>query len=147
MSVDEREVSELTLDECWQVLATQHLGRLALSYGDGVEIFPVNYLAHERTIMLASAPGTKLMALSANHAVAFEIDGHEHATLGDPGSFWSVIVHGEAVRLAADSDIVASGVLELPTWAPGEKLNYVQITPRTVTGRSFLPPKKRANRH
>ena len=63
--------------------------------------------------------------------VAFQIERRA-------GNTWfNVVVKGEAVRLAFDEEIERSGVLELAPAQPGEKFNYVRITPDTITGRTF----------
>ena len=98
----------------------------------GVDIFPVNYLTHRSTVLFRSAPGLKLIDITNNPAVAFEIDGT------DNGKRWGVVVRGTAVRLGSDSEIQETRVNRLPTLSPTEKWNYVRITPRTVTGRRFV---------
>ena len=123
-------ISSLDREECWALLETQNLGRLAIA-ADRVEIFPVNFLVHDGSIYFASAPGSKLMEMAENPNVAFEVDGKA------AGKLWSVVIHGRAVRLARDSDIEASGILQLKGWHPTAKHNYVRITPEEITGRRF----------
>ncbi|GAB3393680.1 pyridoxamine 5'-phosphate oxidase family protein [Humibacter soli] len=123
-------VSVLSEDDCWRLMATQELGRLAIA-ADRIEIFPVNFLVHERAVYFASAPGAKLAELIGRPEVAFEADG-EHE-----GLLWSVVLRGRGVRLAADSDIESSGILTLRGWHPTVKHNYVRIAPGEITGRAF----------
>jgi uncharacterized protein len=118
-------------DECWRLLAESSLGRFAVKVGDGVDVFPVNYLAHERALFFRSAPGSKLIDLTKEPNVAFEVDG-EHAR-----HVWSVVVRGAAHRLGSDQEIHDSGIAALQTWYPSDKYNYVRISPETITGRSF----------
>jgi nitroimidazol reductase NimA-like FMN-containing flavoprotein (pyridoxamine 5'-phosphate oxidase superfamily) len=118
-------------DECWRLLAASSLGRFAVRVGDGVDVFPVNYLVHGNELFFRSAPGSKLVDLTREPGVAFEIDG-QHAR-----HVWSVVVHGTARRLASDQEIDDSGIQMLQTWHPSEKLNYVRISPDSVSGRSF----------
>ncbi len=119
-------------DACWSLLETQSLGRLAVA-AERLEVFPVNFLVHDRAVYFATAPGTKLVELAASPDVAFETDGEAD------GELWSVVVHGHATRLAADRDIEASGVLRLRGWHPTGKHNYVRIDPESITGRRFRP--------
>lgn len=121
----------LDIDECWRLLAEHVLGRFAVRVGDGVDIFPVNYLVHNRAIYFRSAPGSKLIDLTRQSAVAFEIDGELAHRV------WSVVVSGVAQRLDFDSEIQESGIQLLNTWHPGDKFNYVCVRPESVTGRSF----------
>jgi hypothetical protein len=118
-------------DECWRLLAESSLGRFAVKVGDGVDVFPINYLTHDRQLYFRSAPGSKLIDLTREPVVAFEIDG-EHAR-----HVWSVVVHGTAHRLGSDHEIEDSGIQLLATAHPSEKHNYVRIRPATVSGRSF----------
>jgi hypothetical protein len=53
------------------------------------------------------------------------------------GSWFSVVLKGEAVRLDSDEDIERSGVLDLAPAQPGEKFNYVRIIPDVISGRTF----------
>lgn len=124
-------VTELSTDDCWKALKRSDLGRLAVTSRTGPDIFPVNYLVHDGAIYFRSAPGSKLIDLTAHPDIAFEIDGSDGTTL------WSVVVHGQAARLAIDSEIEESGVLELESWSPTDKWNYVRIVPASVTGRRF----------
>jgi nitroimidazol reductase NimA-like FMN-containing flavoprotein (pyridoxamine 5'-phosphate oxidase superfamily)/osmotically-inducible protein OsmY len=122
---------ELAPTECLRLLGTEHVGRLAVQEATGVDIFPVNYLVHDGKVYFRSAPGAKMIRLTQAPDVAFEADGHD----GD--WTWSVVVKGTARRLDDDAEIVATGIDDVPTALPGEKLNYVRITPRQVSGRRF----------
>jgi uncharacterized protein len=118
-------------DECWRLIAESNLGRFAVKVHDGVDVFPLNYLAHDHELFFRSAPGSKLVDLTLEPKVAFEVDG-EHAR-----HVWSVVVHGTARRLGSDREIEDSGIQSLKTWHPSEKYNYVRISPESVSGRSF----------
>src|ERR1700686_4973194 len=77
--------------DCWGLLATESIGRIALFVHGQVEIFPVNYGLDGDAIIFRSNAGRK-MAGVASGEVAFEVD------LIDPESRcgWSVVVHGTA---------------------------------------------------
>jgi osmotically-inducible protein OsmY/nitroimidazol reductase NimA-like FMN-containing flavoprotein (pyridoxamine 5'-phosphate oxidase superfamily) len=124
-------VEELEPAECLRLLADGGVGRLAVQEASGVDIFPVNYLLHDGKIYFRSGPGVKLIRLTRSPDVAFEVDGHD-----DVWS-WSVVVKGAAKRLDDDEEIRRSGIAEHTTAHVGEKLNYVRITPRQVSGRRF----------
>jgi nitroimidazol reductase NimA-like FMN-containing flavoprotein (pyridoxamine 5'-phosphate oxidase superfamily) len=117
--------------ECWRLLEAASLGRLAVRRDAAIDVFPVNFLVHDKGIYFRSAPGSKLIDLTRFPDVAFEIDG-QHAR-----HLWSVVVHGRAARLGSDAEIEASHINTLAGWHPGEKFNYVRIEPETVSGRSF----------
>ena len=125
------EVEVLNETTCWELLASTDLGRLAIATADGPDIFPVNFLVKDQVVFFSSAPGSKLVELTANPLVAFEADGIQDRKR------WSVVLRGLATRLSFDTDITESGVLELGTMTPSDKWNYVRISPTVVTGRRF----------
>lgn len=131
-------VEELDEAECWRLVATGGLGRFAVTAADGMpDIFPMNYLVHDRQIFVRSAPGGKLRSIAARPGVAFEVDG------ATTTHFWSVVVHGRAHRLDADDEITSSGVLDLASLSPTPKNDFVRVSPSTITGRRF----ERGSRH
>lgn len=125
-------IEHLTTTECWRLLESVSLGRLAVEGDNGVpDLFPVNFTVHSGSVFLRSAPGSKLMDIAAHPGVAFEIDGE------DPLSHWSVVIRGSAARLDSDAEIHESGVEKLRSASPTEKHDFVRITPASVTGRRF----------
>jgi uncharacterized protein len=120
---------KLSEAECWTQLRGAGLGRLATGAKGIVDIFPVNYLVHNNAILFRSAPGSKLINLTAAPLVAFEADGF------DGRWHWSVVVHGRATRLDNDEDIAESGVMRLAPWSRSPKYNYVRVVPTDITGR------------
>jgi hypothetical protein len=126
-------IDVLDEDECWDLLASERLGRLGVM-GDRVEIFPVNFLVYEGAVYFASAPSAKLQYIRDRPHVAFEVDG----TYDD--MMWSVVVYGEAVRMDSDPEILGSGIRNLRGWHPATKYNYVRIVPDEISGRRFREP-------
>lgn len=130
-------IEELTDDECWALLEEDGVGRLATAVinratgGVVPDIFPVNFHVFERRILFRTAPGSKLIDLTAQPIVAFQTDGR------DGRAHWSVVAHGIARRMMFDSDILESGVLDLHSAIPTEKWNYVRIEVETITGIRF----------
>ncbi len=124
-------VTELSVDECWRVLADHSLGRLAVTAAGTVDIFPVNYAVDDRMLYFRTAPGTKLLELSINDRVAFEIDGASEREA------WSVVVKGVAERVELQSEIDAADRLPLQPWVPTLKYRWVRIRPVELTGRRF----------
>jgi nitroimidazol reductase NimA-like FMN-containing flavoprotein (pyridoxamine 5'-phosphate oxidase superfamily) len=131
MSTDEP-VARLNEEECWDRLAQQELGRLVTRVGDVIDIFPINYAVDDRTIVFRTAEGSKLVELTVNDEVLFEVDDHTDADA------WSVIVRGSARRIDTLAEREAADGLGLNPWVPTLKYNYVRITPTALTGRAFL---------
>lgn len=121
----------LSDDECWQLLSGESLGRLATGAGGQPEIFPVNFVVQNQTVLFRSAEGTKLITTVINNVVAFEADGHN-----DVGA-WSVIVKGKAHVLEIAADVQEAEEAHLLPWIPTLKLRFVRIIPSEITGRRF----------
>ncbi len=56
------------------LLARQHVGRLAFTYRDRVDIEPIHYVFAGGWIYVRTEPGTKLATVSHNPWVALEVD-------------------------------------------------------------------------
>ncbi|MGB3909752.1 MAG: pyridoxamine 5'-phosphate oxidase family protein [Pseudolysinimonas sp.] len=125
------DVEELDPAACFELLGAGGMGRLGIQEAGGVDIFPVNYVVHDSRVYFRSGPGVKLIRLTQAPDVAFEADGH------DDDWTWSVVVKGDAQRLDDDAEIIASGIQATDTAHPGDKLTYVRIQPRQITGRRF----------
>lgn len=129
---DDREVEELSASECWRLIESGGIGRLAVTHVDGgPDIFPLNYVAHQGKLYVRSGAGRKLRSVRDHPAVALEVDGEEE------GFYWSVVVRGSAALTEVDSEILASGARHLISDDPEHKPHVVRIQPATVTGRRF----------
>ena len=124
-------LGELSEAECWRLLHRSGLGRLATAADSRADIFPVNYLVHGETLLMRTAPGTKLDQMGQAPDVAFEADGH------DAERYWSIVVRGHAKHLSDQARIIQSGVQELVSWVPTDKHEFIQITPTSIVGRSI----------
>lgn len=124
-------IEELSVDEAWELLGTNELGRLAVAVGGNPDIFPVNYYAGEGRILFRTAEGTKLSELVVNESVAFEVDSYQ----ADGG--WSVVAKGTARVLSRGDEITAADELPLKPWVPTLKYNYVEISVNTISARRF----------
>jgi nitroimidazol reductase NimA-like FMN-containing flavoprotein (pyridoxamine 5'-phosphate oxidase superfamily) len=122
-------VIELTEDECWDLLIGTMLGRLAVSVADKPELYPVNFLAHDRRILIRTTQGTKLVSMAINNKVALEADGRSLH------SVWSVVVKGTVHELTTEAQITTAEQLSLRPWTASVKTTYVEITPSQIRGR------------
>ena len=128
------DLEELSEDECWQLLAQHHLGRIAVVVDGQPMIFPVNYGLSHRIVTFRTAHGTKLSQAPGSN-VAFEIDDYAPATRVG----WSVVVQGMAIDATTALDDVswtARGATPHPL-APGVKVHRLAIRPTNITGRRF----------
>lgn len=95
------------------------------------EIFPVNFLADDRTILIRTAEGRKLEMLTENPLVAFEVD---QVALG---LIWSVVVKGIGRRLASEEEIEDARRRPLWSWPIRVTDEFIRIEPIEVSGRRF----------
>lgn len=124
-------VTVLSEDESWRRLGGVALGRLVTSFAGEPEIFPVNYVVQQRTVLFRTSEGTKLFSAVANRTVVFEADDHNIA------EGWSVIVRGRAKVLRTAAEIEEAERAQLVPWTAIRKVHYVRVTPSEITGRHF----------
>jgi nitroimidazol reductase NimA-like FMN-containing flavoprotein (pyridoxamine 5'-phosphate oxidase superfamily) len=117
----------LDASEIWTILARNHVGRIAYTFHDRVNIVPVHYLYRSGWIYGRTSAGDKLVTLEHHHWVAFEVD-----EVQGPYDWRSVVVHGGFYILSPDEDAWNEG-LELVRTAVPEALTDRDPTPfRTV---------------
>jgi uncharacterized protein len=127
---------ELTRSECFELLAKEHLGRVAVVDDRGPVVFPVNFIFDRHMVVFRTDEGTKLDAACRGSRVAFEIDGTDTAA----HSGWSVLIRGEAIEVTGLAELARLRKLPLDPWAPGAKTHYVRILPTVLTGRRIWAP-------
>jgi uncharacterized protein len=123
----------LSFDQCWDLLDSETVGRLGLVVDEHPEIFPVNYVLDNRTIVFRTGRGRKLWGVMAARPSVLEIDGY------DPRSedAWSVVARGETHLIEDPEELARVEAQGLQPWQPGPKDRYIRLTPRVLTGRRF----------
>jgi nitroimidazol reductase NimA-like FMN-containing flavoprotein (pyridoxamine 5'-phosphate oxidase superfamily) len=127
------EVHNLEHHECWELLRTVSVGRLAVLVDGHPDIFPVNYTVDGGTIVFRTGQGTKLAAVSGDSRVAVEADGVDAVT----GLAWSVVLKGPAAAIKGTEGILDTASLYLFPWQAGKKDTFIRVSPDTLTGRRF----------
>ncbi len=122
---------ELSKSECFELLARERLGRVAVPDNLGSVVFPVNFVLDRHMVVFRTDEGTKLDAACRGSPVTFEVDGTD--TTAHTG--WSVLVRGEAIEVTGPAELARLRKLPLDPWAPGVKAHYVRILPAALTGR------------
>lgn len=123
-------VTELTAEECWEMLRGEEFGRLAYLLVDEVHITPINYAVADGSLLFRTAEGNKLLAVVMGSDVALEIDRYGE------DSARSVVVRGTA-RLLPEDEAHRADNVPLRPWVPTLKYNVVEIVPKVVSGRAF----------
>jgi nitroimidazol reductase NimA-like FMN-containing flavoprotein (pyridoxamine 5'-phosphate oxidase superfamily) len=121
----------ITEADCWDLLETQQIGRVAVWYGGQVEIFPVNYGLDADGILFRTNAGRKMTGASSGE-VAFEVDEIDPRRK----TGWSVVIHGQAREITVYDGPERQRAAQ--PWT-GSKDFLFRITPRSVTGRRAAP--------
>ena len=128
-------VRHLSAEECWELLEDHELGRIGYRLVDEVHVVPVNYAVVDRTLLIRTDAGNKLLAAALESDVALEIDSVESLADGRRVA-WSVLVRGHA-RVLGEDEAHRYDDLPLVPWVATPKWEVVAIVPDAVTGRRF----------
>ena len=126
-----RSFEALDEEECFSLLHSGSIGRVAVSFGEIPAIFPVNYHAMNGAIYFFTAEGTKLDAAIRGAMVAFQLDHFDFVYHHG----WSVLAVGKATEIHEDLIRELAVHFPLQPWAPGSRSHLVQIWPDFVSGR------------
>lgn len=125
-------VTILTDEECWQLAEKTNFARLGTVENGEVFITPLNIVASEGKIFFRTATGSKLTQLILEEKVTIEFDKAEG------GQAYSVNIFGTARLLTDSEEIAKAQQLPLSPWVRTEKIEFVEITPRAMSGRRFI---------
>jgi uncharacterized protein len=129
----QRELEEITADECLALLGTRRLGRLVYSDDLGPVAVPVNYAMSGERIVIRVGGGAKQRAME-QPLLAFEVDHIDDAEQ----SGWSVIARGAGQEIPADQvpSLLHTLGRDFPApWVSGVHNIWLMITPQILTGR------------
>jgi nitroimidazol reductase NimA-like FMN-containing flavoprotein (pyridoxamine 5'-phosphate oxidase superfamily) len=124
-------VEHLSQHECWNLLSRAGVGRIGVLVDSAPEIYPLNFVVDDHTIVFRTEAGNKLRGLDRSPTVCFEADGFD-LTMRQG---WSVLVKGRAEDVVDSSRLHELRKLPLEYWAIGDKPHWIRITPMEVTGR------------
>ena len=135
-------VQQLPEPECWNLLASVHVGRVGLVVDGRPQILPVNYALDGRTVLFRTAPDTVLNEASMSE-VAFEVDHIDDTT----HEGWSVLLQGfvQDITEAIGANAERIRQLSLVTWAPGTRPRWFQVEPDSVSGRRIRVRRPRSD--
>jgi nitroimidazol reductase NimA-like FMN-containing flavoprotein (pyridoxamine 5'-phosphate oxidase superfamily) len=122
------------LDEvaCWDLLARNHVGRLAFFNHGVVDIEPVNYVLEDSWLFLRSRHGTKLEVFAHHPYVAIEVD-----EIRSDLDWQSVVAHGtvyimSAKALGVDHVVYERALRALRSYMPAALTAADPLPGRTV---------------
>ncbi|MEV7631552.1 pyridoxamine 5'-phosphate oxidase family protein [Microbacterium sp. NPDC089318] len=125
-------MTELSEEQCLELLATTTVGRIGFVADDRVLIIPVNFLVDGRDVVIRTDPDGPLSALPSSRVlVAFEIDHHEALA----ASGWSVLMNGRVSTMSEQQLQSMPGSSTRLPWAEGERSLALRLTPESISGR------------
>lgn len=123
-------ITEMSIEECWELLGRNEFGHLAFTLLDEVHLVPLNFISDGSRLVFRTSEGSKLLGMTMDSRVAFEVDEIGRAVAR------TVIVHGRARRLHGQEEEIAEQ-LPLRPWSASLKYNVVEIQPTDISGRVF----------
>jgi nitroimidazol reductase NimA-like FMN-containing flavoprotein (pyridoxamine 5'-phosphate oxidase superfamily) len=124
--------TELSKAACEELLAQHTAGRVGFAAPEGPQILPVTYQYRNGNVVFRTSPVSVLSSLSRRTSVAFEIDEIDE----QKHTGWSVLVLGFAQAMTHDYLLTSAWETGPVPWAEGTRNLFIEITPRTISGRS-----------
>lgn len=134
--MDADRLATLSVDECLELLATHHFGRVAVDDDEGPAVLPVNYVLDRGSVVFRTDEGTKLDAATRRDRISFEVDHVDE----DARTGWSVLVRGRAEEIAEPDELERVRQLPLEPFAGGERHRYVRLLSSSISGRRIAVP-------
>ena len=91
---------DLSREESEALLSRNHVGRIAFSFHDSVDIRPIHYVFDRKWIFGRTSPSDKLVTLRHNQWIAFEVD-----EVQGPLDWKSVVVRGTFYPLTNEGSV------------------------------------------
>ena len=124
-------LADLTAYDCWALLESAEIARIAWTGREGVAVVPVNYTVGAGALWCRTSPDTALARECGGQRIVIEVDHLEPATR----SGWSVVVSG--VGEIVDAADVPEMLDDLDVWPAGARSLFVRVEPDEVTGRKL----------
>ena len=126
---------DLSVEQCRDLLALRHVGRIAWTAADGPQLFPISYVWHDGAVIFRTSAYGVLSELVQRTEVVFEVDDiDQERRLG-----WSILVRGCAAGIAPEELTRPSVMATALPWASGHRNLIIAVTPEEITGRRFVP--------
>lgn len=125
--------TELSFEECRELLTTQSVGRVAFAGPDGARIVPVNFAVRDGSVEFRTTSYSELATHAPGTRIAFEVDQLDP----ERRTGWSVIVNGDCERVLEEFGATLSrpGAAGDAPWAGGRRPLLLRLHARQMTGR------------
>jgi uncharacterized protein len=131
LGTDRAGLEMLHLGDCFGLLASVPVGRIAFAAGGEVVILPVSFLVDGQDVVFTAAAGSRLATAGVGQYAGFEADCYDQVTR----SGWSVVVNGLVELVDSADETARLDALGLPPWGGAGEQAWVRIRPVTVSGR------------
>lgn len=136
MNTDERwfpgHLRELDHVECWELIRTREVGRVAYVDERGPMVVPITFTSGGGSVLFRVSPYSEIARHLPDARVALEVDELDDFTR----SGWSVVLRGVIETVETD-DLPPPHDRPTP-WPEGQRNLHLRLTPDTVTGRRLL---------
>ena len=127
---------QLSRDECLRLMASVPVGRIIYTRQALPAVDLVNFTLDRGDIIIRIDRSGTLAGATRGAVVAFEADSLDPAgQAGQAG--WSVTVIGHSSEVTDADEISRLERMGLSSWAPGQQLNFIRISPGILTGRQL----------
>lgn len=116
--------------ECWELLRSGHLGRIAFEDVDGILVVPVNYAVDGEEVVFRTQEDNMLgVAATWGRRCAFQVDHHDDTVRQG----WTVLVRGELRRASDEEADRLRGLVA--SWASGDRRVVGRVLADRIDGR------------
>jgi nitroimidazol reductase NimA-like FMN-containing flavoprotein (pyridoxamine 5'-phosphate oxidase superfamily) len=137
------ELQELERSECFRLLATGTVGRVAFTVGALPAVQPVVYHLDGEEIVFRTQNGSKLAAATRHAVVGFEVDDIDLQT----HTGWSVLGVGEAYEVVDPARLAALADTPIDPWVRGHDAHTIAVPLQLVTGRRLTTDLEHVDAH
>lgn len=124
-------LTEMTREECLELVASLRVGRVAYADDEGPVVLPVNHVLDGESVLFRVSPNSEFAKhLGDGQPASFQVDDFEDFNM----SGWSVLIRGTTQLVAEDEPHADAN-----PWAEGDRTLNVRIVPTSVSGRRLLP--------
>jgi len=130
-NIDSAGFEVLDEEECYELLGSVTLGRVAVSMDAIPAVFPVCFALIDRQLVFSTGQGTKLNAAVVGKVIAFEADW----VAEDKSAAWSVQGAGRSVMVEPGSELEALAKTSVRPLALVRRPYFVKVRPAYLSGR------------
>jgi hypothetical protein len=123
---------ELDEAECWELLRSCEVGRVAYVDARGPMVVPVTFVAEDASVLFRVSAYSELARHLPDAEAALEVDDVDYFTR----SGWNVVLRGP-VEVVPSDELPPVDARPTP-WPEGQRSLYLRLTADLVTGRRLL---------